>query len=147
MDDDTSATALREVLKGFKTDSETAHILERDTYSILKFNAVPTITADGRPISAEAAATCISRHPEWKDHAPLEPPRFVLNKANPALHHATLQIKVKDTLKASVAKKLLGTTVTFVGTTRRCLPWTVSPTARQCSTCLKWGHTAYVCRA
>ena len=50
-------------------------------------------------------------------------------------------------MKASVAKKLLGTSVTFVGATRRCLPWTVSPTAQQCSTCLKWGHTAYVCRA
>ncbi len=69
------------------------------------------------------------------------------NKTNPAPYHATLQIKVKDTLKAATASKLLGTSVTFIGATRRCQPWTVSPTARQCSTCLKWGHTAYVCRA
>src|ERR1700760_1417241 len=73
--------------------------------------------------------------------------RFVLNKANPDSLHATLQVKVEDMQKASVAQKLLETSVSFVGITRRCQPWTISPTARQCSTCLKWGHTAYVCRA
>jgi hypothetical protein len=68
-------------------------------------------------------------------------------KTNPDPLSATLQVRVKDTAKATVAKKLLQTTVTFVGITRRCQEWTVSPTARQCSTCLKWGHTAYTCRA
>jgi len=78
---------------------------------------------------------------------PLEAPRFIHNKANPDSQYATLQVKVEDTLKASVASQLLKTSVSFIGVTRRCLPWTVSPTARQCSTCLKWGHTAYVCKA
>ena len=147
VDDETSKLALQEVLRGFKTTVEAAHVLERTTYSILKFNAIPTITPDGRPVTAEMAATCLLRHPEWKDAPPLEPPRFILNKVNPDPLHATLQVKVKDTQKASVAKKLLGTSVSFVGVTRKCQPWTVSPTARQCSTCLKWGHTTYVCRA
>jgi len=147
VDDNTSALTLREVLQGFKTTTEAAHVLERTTYSVLKFNAVPTITSDGRPISAQMAATCLSRHPEWKNIQLLEPPRFVHNKTNPASFHATLQVKVKDTNKAATATKLLGTTVTFVGASRKCQPWTVSPTARQCSTCLKWGHTAYVCCA
>src|ERR1700759_1865978 len=48
---------------------------------------------------------------------------------------------------ATVATSLLKTSVSFVGVVRRCLPWTISPTARQCSTCLKWGHTAYTCKA
>src|ERR1700759_1584642 len=48
---------------------------------------------------------------------------------------------------ATVATSLLKTSFSFVGVVRRCLPWTISPTARQCSTCLKWGHTAYTCKA
>src|ERR1700760_3417863 len=146
-DDETGQLALREVLKAFNTKLSNAHILERQTYSLLKFNAVPTITSDGRPITAELAAQCLSKHPEWKKATPLAPPRFVYNKANPNAQYATLQVKVKDTLKASVAMSLLKTSVSFIGVVRRCLPWTVSPTARQCSTCLKWGHTAYTCKA
>src|SRR6266704_1908892 len=126
---------------------EAAHVLERLTYSILKFSAVPTVTPDGRPVTAEMAATCLQHHPDWKNALPLEAPRFVFNKASPDPLHATLQVKVKDTQKASVAMKLLGTSVSFIGITRRCQPWTVSPTARQCLTCLKWGHTAYVCHS
>src|SRR6266571_4562029 len=90
VDDETSKLALQEVLRGFKTTVEAAHILECTTYSILKFNAIPTVTPDGRPITAKMAATCISRHPEWKNISPLEAPKFVHNKANPALYHATL---------------------------------------------------------
>jgi hypothetical protein len=116
-------------------------------HSILKFNAVPTVTPGGQEVTAAMAASCLSRHPVWKDAVPLEAPRFVFPKTNPHSTHATLQVKVKDTKTASVAKKLLETSVTFVGAVRRCLPWSVAPTARQCSNCLKWGHTAYTCRA
>jgi hypothetical protein len=93
------------------------------------------------------AATCLSRHPEWKKATLLEPPVFIYAKNNPDPTYVTLRVKIKDSLQATTAKKLLETSVSFVGLVRRCLPWTVSPTARQCSTCLKWGHTAYVCRA
>ena len=135
------------LLKAFNTKPSDAHVLERQTYSLLKFNAVPTITSDGRPVTAELAAQCLSKHPEWRKATPLAPPRFVYNKANPNAHYATLQVKVKDTLKATVAMSLLKTSVSFIGIVRRCLPWTVAPTTRQCSTCLKWGHTAYTCKA
>jgi hypothetical protein len=147
VEDDISKVALHEVLKGFKTSDVDSKILERPTHSVLKFNAVPTITHDGQKVTAAVAAACLQRHPVWKDVKPLGPPEFVFLKNSPAATHATLRIKVQDTQKASVAKKLLETTVTFVGVARRCLPWTVSQTARQCSTCLKWGHSAYVCRA
>ena len=60
---------------------------------------------------------------------------------------SVVQVKVKDTRKATVAKKLLDTTVSFAGIDRRCQQWTVAPSARQCSTCHKWGHSAYVCRS
>jgi hypothetical protein len=147
VEDTTSKTALAEVLKGFKTKEQDAHILDRPTHSLLKFNAVPTITPDGQPVTAAMAATCLSRHPVWKEAVPLEAPMFVFPKNDPAATFATLRVKVKDSLQATTAKKLLETSVSFVGVVRRCLPWTVSPTARQCSTCLKWGHTAYVCRS
>src|ERR1700759_4697649 len=147
VDDATSKLALAEVLKAFRTKEEDAHVLDRPTFSLLKFTAVPTITTDGRPVTVEIATACLQKHPEWKKEQPLEAPRFVPNKANPDPYHATLLIKIRDTQKASMAKKLLETSVSFVGVTRRCQPWTVSTTARQCSTCLKWGHTAYICKA
>jgi hypothetical protein len=147
VDDSISKVATQEVLRGFKANETDAHILDRPTHSLLKFNAVPTITHDGQKITAAVAATCLSRHPVWKEVQPIGAPEFVFPKNNPAASHATLRVKVKDTLKATVAKKLLETSVTFVGAVRRCLPWTVAPTARQCSTCLKWGHSAYVCRS
>ena len=150
VDDATSQVALRQVLARFHTTREEAHILERPTHLILKFTTVPTVCPDGRQVSEAMAATCLMRHPQWKElgyEGLVGLPRFVIAKTNPAAHCATLQVKIKDTQKASWAKKLLETTVAFIGVTRRCQPWTVSPTARQCSTCLKWGHTAYVCRA
>src|SRR6266478_8787978 len=141
-----SQKALRSALAQFSTMKEDVHILEQPTHSILKFTAIPTIAPDGRQVTVEIAASCLRRHPQWKDVELIDAPRFVHPKTNPAPYCATLQVKVKDTQKASVAKKLLEMSVAFIGITRRCQPWTVSPTARQCSTCLKWGHTAYVCR-
>ena len=150
VDDATSQYALRRILAQFSTTREEAYILDRPTHSVLKFTAVPTVTPDGQQVTAEMATTMLLRHPQWKElgHDGLVGlPRFVVAKTNPAPYCATLQVKVKDTQKASWAKKLLETTVSFIGTTRRCQPWSVSPTARQCSTCYKWGHTAYVCKA
>jgi hypothetical protein len=147
VEEDTRKLALQEVLVAFKTTPSAAHQLERPTHSILKFNAVPTVTPGGQEVTAAMAASCLSRHPVWKTAVPLEAPRFVFPKSNPHASHATLQVKVKDTKTASMAKKLLETSVTFVGAVRRCLPWSVAPTARQCASCLKWGHTAYTCRA
>jgi hypothetical protein len=143
----TSQAALSAVLRKFNTTMDDTHVLERPTFSILKFTAVPTVTNDGRQVTDDIARNLLRSHPDWKSVKLVEPPRFVFPKKNPDPFVATLQVKVVDTLKATVAKKLLTTSVTFAGVTRRCQPWTVAPTARQCSTCLKWGHTAYVCRS
>jgi hypothetical protein len=147
VDDNTSRTALDFVLGTFNTNRDAAHLLERPTFSILKFTAVPTVTNDGRQVTNDHVASFIRKHQDWKSVELIEPPRFVFPKTNPDPLCATLQVKVKDTLKATTAKKLLTTSVTFAGITRRCQPWTVAPTSRQCSTCLKWGHSAYVCHA
>jgi len=147
VDEGTSKTALDFVLGTFNTNREAAHLLERSTFSILKFPAVPTVTNDGTPVTSDHARSFIRKHPAWKDVEFVEDPRFVLPKHNPDPLCATLQVKVKDTLKATTARKLLTTSVSFTGITRRCQQWTVTPTSRQCSTCLKWGHSAYVCRS
>src|SRR6266571_3301210 len=143
----TRTAALEFVLGRFHTSSSTTTVLERTTHSILKFTAVPTITNDGRKVTEDLAASFLRKHPAWKEAEFLEKPRFVFPKRNPDPLCATLQVKVNDTRKATIAKKLLETTVSFAGVVRRCQQWSVAPTARQCSTCLKWGHTAYICRA
>ena len=98
------------------------------------------------PIESKHAAI-LRRHPAWEDAELLEEPKFVFPKRNPDPMCATLQVKVKDTCKATVAKKLLDTSVSFAGVVRRCQQWTVAPSAHQCSTCHKWGHSAYICRS
>jgi hypothetical protein len=147
VEDLTKKVVLRAILAAFKTENEHVHILERSTHSILKFNAVPTSTPDGRPVTPEMVTTCLLQHPQWSDVNFLGAPRFVRPKTNPDPYLATLQVKVRDTQKASVAKKLLQTSVSFPGALRKCQEWTVSTTARQCLTCLKWGHMAYGCKA
>jgi len=59
IDEQTSTVALQEVLKGFNMNMEAVHVLDRTTHSILKFNTIPTITTNGCPVTAEAAATCL----------------------------------------------------------------------------------------
>jgi hypothetical protein len=147
MDNIPSQAALHHVLQHFNTDEKAAHLLERPTFSILKFTAVPTVTNGGTTVTDDHAAAFIRKHPDWSGVEFFESPRFVRPKNNPDPLCATLQVKVKDTNKATVAKKLLTTSVSFAGITRKCQPWTVAPTARQCSTCLKWGHSAYRCEA
>src|ERR1700759_842827 len=144
VDDAASKIALAEVLKAFKTKEEDAHLLSRPTYSLLKFTAVPTVARDGCPITAEIATACLQKHPEWRKAQPLEAPCFVYHKTNLDPYHATLLVKIKDMQKASVAKKLLETSVSFVGVVTRCQPWTISPTARQGSTCMKGVPTAHL---
>ena len=47
VEDDISKKALDLVLSRFNTTREASHLLERPTYSTLKFTAVPTVTNDG----------------------------------------------------------------------------------------------------
>jgi hypothetical protein len=147
VDDITRKVVLREVYDNFDTEAEHVHVLERSTHSILKFTAVPTVTPDGIRLDEERLTESLLQHPQWQSVDFVGAPRFIRPKKNPDPYLATVQIKIRDTQKASVAKRLLQTSVTFVGATRKCQEWTVSTTARQCSTCLKWGHTAYGCRS
>jgi hypothetical protein len=130
VEDATSQEALNTVLGKFNTARESTYILEQPTFSILKFTAVPVVTNDGHTVTNSLAGSFLRRHPDWKDAEWVEEPRFIFPKTksdSPSLC-ATLQIKVKDTLKATMAKKLLATLVTFAGVTRRCQPWTVAHT-------------------
>jgi hypothetical protein len=146
VDDITKKVVLRTILDEFDAESGST-VLERTTHSILKFTAVPTVTPDGITVGEDRITDCLLQHPQWQDVQFTGPVRIIRPKVNPDPYHATVQVKVRDTQKASVAKRLLQTSVQFIGALRKCQPWTVSTTARQCSTCLKWGHTAYGCNA
>jgi hypothetical protein len=121
--------------------------VERPTISTLKFSNVPLYLPTGRDFTVEHAKSSIRANPSWKEVEMAEEPRFVLPKGATDPIAATLLVKVKDVRKASVARSLLFTSVTFAGAVRRCREWTNSPVARQCSTCLAWGHTAFNCRS
>src|SRR5580700_1322681 len=54
-------------------------------------------------------------------------------------------VEVSDDRSASNAKRLLQTDVTFHSVPRRCKPWSVSPSAKQCGICLRWGHSSHHC--
>src|SRR6266704_1789826 len=115
VDNQTRNAALEFVLGRFNTFSSATTVLERTTHSILKFTAVPTVTNDGRQVTEDLAASFLRKHLAWKEAELLEKPRFVFPKRNPDPLCATLQVKVRDTCKAAIAKKLLETSVSFAG--------------------------------
>src|SRR6266704_1889729 len=117
--DETRVFALNFVLGRFDTDDSSITMLECLTHSILKFTTVLTVTSNGTSIQANHAATLLRRHPVWKDAELLEEPRFIFPKGNPNPLCATLRVKVRDTRKATMAKKQLGTSVSFAGIVRR----------------------------
>src|ERR1700759_5382244 len=98
----TEVTGIDDLLAGRPSPSKIGDI----TISILKFTAVPTVTNDGRQVSEDLAYSFLRKHPEWKDVRITEKPQFIRPKHNPDSLCATFQVKVEDTLKASVAKKL-----------------------------------------
>ena len=57
----------------------------------------------------------------------------------------TVFTEVSDNHTASVAKRLLQTDISFDSVPCRCKPWSVSPSAKQRSICLRWGHLSYHC--
>ena len=143
---ETRALAKDLVCRRLALRKEDTITVERPTISTLKFSSVPLYLPTGRPFTAEHAKSSIQANPAWKEVELAEEPRFVLPKGAPDPIAATLLVKVKDVRKASIARSLLFSSVNFAGAVRRCREWTNTPIARQCSTCLAWGHTAFNCR-
>ena len=140
-------TALDFCLSRFSVPQDQATQVSPETHAILKFIAVPLFLPNGKTCKEIHAKAFIRQHPDWKDVDFLEDPRFIIPKGISDPITATLQVKVKDVRKGTTMKKLLNTSIAFAGVIWRCQPWTVTKPARQCSTCLRWGHTTFVCRA
>ena len=133
--------------KRLRTGDKAVPEITRVTHSTLKFNAIPLFTPQGKTVTIAHCKAAFSLHPEWKDVEFLKPPRFVLPTGVKDPLTATLQVKVLDVRKATNARALLNTSVSFAGALRRCREWKNTTLVRQCSNCLKWGHSAFVCRS
>jgi hypothetical protein len=110
-------------------------------HSTLKFTGVPTRINGGDTI--DQIVDILYAHPKWRDVRLLECPLFINNDTRVS----TLLVKVVDNTSGRIAKSLLSTSMNFWGIVKRCEPWVNRNSARMCTNCLRWGHSAHFCRS
>ncbi|KAF8647878.1 hypothetical protein AX14_008837 [Amanita brunnescens Koide BX004] len=133
------------VKKFKKAHSVDVQVLNRGTTSLLKFPLVPTRHPDGSAVTSEWLHETIARHPKWRDVEFVQSPRFIVPAGKTIGYTATVFAEVADDRGASIAKRLLQTDVLFHTVPRRCKPWAVSTSVKQCGICLRWGHSTHHC--
>ena len=142
LDSDDHAILAKKLKKVYSVDVQ---VLNRGTTSLLKFPLVPTRHPDSSAVTNEWLHTVISSHPRWKSVEFVQKPRFIVPTGKQMGFTATVFTEVSDDRAASVAKRLLQTDVLFNSVPRRCKPWSVSASAKQCGICLRWGHSSHHC--
>ena len=142
LDSDDHAILAKKLKKVYAVDVQ---VLNRGTTSLLKFPIVPTRHPDGSAVTNEWLFKTISAHPRWKNVEFVQKPRFIVQSGRSIGLTATVFVEVADDRSASTAKRLLQTDVLFHGVPRRCRPLSVSPSAKQCGICLRWGHSTHNC--
>ncbi|KAF8643319.1 hypothetical protein AX14_009572 [Amanita brunnescens Koide BX004] len=133
LDADNHATLIKKLKKVYSVDVQ---VLNRGTTSLLKFPLVPTRHPDGSPVTNEWLHKTIAGHPKWQSVEFVQRPRFVIPPGKKIGFTATVFTEVSDDRAASTAKRLLQTDVLFHTVPRRCKPWSVSMSAKQCGVCL-----------
>ncbi|KAF8626691.1 hypothetical protein AX14_011435, partial [Amanita brunnescens Koide BX004] len=129
LDSDDHATLVKKLKKVYLVDVQ---VLNRGTTSLLKFPLVPTRHPDGSPVTNEWLHKTIAGHPKWQSVKFVQHPRFVIPPGKKIGFTATVFTEVADDHAASTAKRLLQTDVLFHTVPRRCKPWSVSMSAKQC---------------
>ena len=142
LDADDHATLVKKLKKVYSVDVQ---VLNRGTTSLLKFPLVPTRHPDGTAVTNEWLHKTISGHPKWQSVEFVQKPHFVIPTGKTIGFTATVFVEVSDDRAASTAKRLPQTDVAFHSVPRRCKPWSVSPSARQCGICMRWGHSTHHC--
>ena len=142
LDADDHMTLVKKLKKVYSIDVQ---VLNWGTTSLLKFPLVPTHHLDGTAVTNEWLHKTISGHPKWQSMEFVQKPRFIIPTGKNIGFTATVFIEVSDDRAASTAKRLLQTDVAFHSVPRRCKPWSVSPAARQCGICMRWGHSTHHC--
>ncbi|KAF8656671.1 hypothetical protein AX14_008027 [Amanita brunnescens Koide BX004] len=136
------ATLAKKLKKVYAVDVQ---VFNRGTTSLLKFPLVPTRHPDGSEVTSEWLFKTISSHPRWQNVEFVQKPRFITQSGKKIGFTATVFVEVADDRSASTAKRLLQTDVLFHAVPRRCRPWSVSVSAKQCGICLQWGHSTHNC--
>ena len=142
LDSDDHATLAKKLKKVYSVDIQ---VLNRGTTSLLKCPLVPTQHPDGSAVTNEWLHQTISHHPRWKSVEFVQKPRFIVPTGKQMGFTATVFTEVSDDHAASTAKHLLQTDILFDSVPRRCKPWSVSVSAKQCGICLRWGHSSHHC--
>ena len=71
------------------------------------------------------------------------PPRFLPMKPDAA--GGTVIVSIVDDNVGSVGRKLMNSTVSFSGASRRCLRWVEKEAQLHCTQCQCWGHLSFNC--
>src|SRR6266576_525343 len=143
--DDTMIELLKKAANSL--DDDTVTITNRPPTTLLKFTAVPTVNYDGSETDEYDLENDIRSHPAWADVQFVEQPKFITPRGQKKGLTAVVLVSVADNSQGSIGKKLLSTTIHFSCGPRRCLPWIIKNGAKQCTTCMRWGHPAYWCRS
>ncbi len=147
------ANPMDELVKGLITraidhaNEDTSEVLNRKPITLLKFPAVATYNLDGSNKTEDDLINDIRSHEKWVNVVFSMKPKFITPRGQSLGASAVVLIGVEDDDSGSVGKRLENTLVQFSCGARRCLRWIVANGARQCSTCLRWGHPAYHCRS
>ena len=131
----------RVVLGAANVEQEEGEIVNRCTHSTLKFTGVPTQIRGSDTI--DLVMDILHAHPKWREVRLLERPIFI--KSDSVV--STLLVKVVDDNTGRIARSLLSTSINFWGIVKRCEPWINHNSARMCTSCLRWGHSAHFCRS
>ena len=142
LDSDDHATLVKKLKKVYSQDVQ---VLNQGTTSLLKFPLVLTRHPDGSAVTNKWLYKTISGHAKWQHVEFIQKPRFIIPTGKNVGFTATVFMEVSDDRAASTTKRLLQTDVNFHTVSRHCKPWSVSASARQCSVCMRWGHSTHHC--
>ena len=141
-------SALKAALAPFGSDNDDdITVMNKPPTTLLKFAAVSTVNPDGSETSPEELYRDIMVHPKWQGVKVVEGPKFISRRGTAVGLSAVVLVGVEDDHNGSVGKRLLNTTVPFNCGPRRCQQWIVAKGARQCLTCMRWGHSTFYCRS
>ena len=147
--DDAMKESLKKGVGTFSSDQDDDQvaILNKLPTTLLKFMAISTVNPNGSPTSGADLMNDISAHPAWRDVRITEGPKFVAPRGKEIGMSAVVLIGVEDDMHGLMGKRLTNTLINFRCGPRTCQCWIVARGARQCTTCFKWGHAAFVCHS
>ncbi|KAF8694319.1 hypothetical protein AX14_002087 [Amanita brunnescens Koide BX004] len=143
--DDVIKNCLHEAIKSAVPPSSTDSIaiLNKPPTTALKFMTVPRHNEDGTDTDNFDLHNDLMANELWREVEIFSPPRFLPMKPDAA--GGTVIVSVVDDNVGSVGRKLMNSTVSFSGASRRCLRWVEKEAQLHCTQCQCWGHLSFNC--